>query len=66
MSKPLQTRLRYITAKSPDAITAFLSRLKFRVQIYEIVWDGKAWFCWVVPPDDSDIELNNTDLRDLE
>ena len=48
----LTTRLRYVSARNPDLITAFLTRLKHRVMIYSIVYKGDLWFCWYVPPDD--------------
>lgn len=61
--RPLVTRLRFIKAKRPEDLTIFLASLKFRVQIYgNPVWDGKAWFLWVVPPDDEKIDLKNVDL----
>lgn len=62
MAKPQSTRLRFISSKQPGSITQFLSKLKFRVQIYDMVHDGKKWFCWFVPPDDLTIDIDNVEL----
>ena len=60
---PSTTRLRFITAKEPEMIVAFLARLKFRVQIYGApVWDGAKWTLWVVPPDDIAIDFKSVRL----
>ena len=59
---PQTTRLRFVSAKDPTQITVFLSKIKFRVQIYDIVHDGEKWFCWFVPPDDAMIDIDNIDL----
>jgi hypothetical protein len=49
---PKVTRLRYVTAKSPDDIVQWLTMLGRRVQIYgSPVWDGKRWWLWFVPDD---------------
>jgi len=64
--KPRHTRLRYISAKEPQAITDFLNQLEIRVQIYgSPQWNGKKWYLWVVPPDDNKIDLSNVDLDQL-
>lgn len=61
--KPITTRLRFIQAKTPSELTAFLDRLGYRVQIYGApVWDGKRWTLWVVPPDDVRKDLRNVKL----
>jgi hypothetical protein len=61
--KPATTRLRYVSAKRPELLVLFLSRLGFRVQIYgSPVWDGKRWFLWFVPPDDIAIDIKSVDL----
>lgn len=65
MGMPLVTRLRYIRAVDPDELTAFLGRLGFRVQIYSMVHDGKAWFLWFVPPDDREEDTPNVDLESV-
>lgn len=67
MATPLQTRLRYVKGNDPDQLTAFLGRLRYRVQIYSIAHDGSAWFVWYVPPDDlPDGEImGSVDLEDL-
>lgn len=63
MSRPITTRLRFVKAKKPETIQAFLDRLGVRVQIYgQPVWDGKKWFLWFVPADDSPDILS----RDLD
>lgn len=63
MSRPITTRLRYVSAKKPKQIEEFLSRLGIRVQIYgQPVWDGKKWVCWFVPPDDSGLDVKSTEL----
>lgn len=48
---PFYTRLRWVSAKSPDVIERFCQSLGQRIQIYEIVWDGNQWFLWFVPDD---------------
>lgn len=63
MSSPLVTRLRYVRAKDPDELTAFLGRLPYRVQIYSMVHDGSAWFLWFVPADDYEGDVPNIDLE---
>ena len=63
MAKPISTRLRHISSKSIDEIEIFLSRLGFRVQIYgSPVWNGKKWFVFFVPPDDTNVNFNSVDL----
>lgn len=52
MSGPKTTRLRFVTAKAPEDLVAFLDSLGVRVQIYgQPVWNGKKWFLWFVPSD---------------
>lgn len=52
-SLPATTRLRYVAAKKPETIVAFLNNIGMRVQIYgSPVWDGTRWTLWFVPPDD--------------
>jgi hypothetical protein len=63
MGAPLVTRLRYIRAVDPDELTAFVGRLKHRIQIYSMVHDGTAWFLWFVPPDDREEDTPNVDLE---
>ena len=59
---PQTTRLRFVSSKDPSNITLFFKALKFRVQIYDIVHDGKQWFCWFVPPDDVQKDVDSVDL----
>ena len=63
MSTPVYTRLRYIKAKDPDELTAFLGRLPYRVQMYgPPVKDGEQWVLWFVPPDNLEEDVPNVDL----
>lgn len=63
MGMPTTTRLRFIQAKTPEELTAFLGKLPMRVQIYGApVWDGKRWTLWVVPPDDVGRDLKSVRL----
>lgn len=62
MAIPQTTRLRYVSAKDPNAITVFLSQIKMRVMVYSVVHDGEKWFCWFVPPDDVMKDIDNIDL----
>lgn len=63
MGKPLQTRLRYVSARKPAELVQFLAKLGFRVQIYgSPVWDGKRWYLWFVPPDEVGIDVRSIDL----
>lgn len=59
---PVTTRLRFVSAKDPGDIQSFLDSLGFRVRIYNLVFDGKKWFCWFNLPDDSRINLESIDL----
>jgi len=61
---PGTTRLRFVAAKKPETLVLFLSRLKFRVQIYGApVWDGTRWTLWVVPPDDINVDFKSVRLE---
>lgn len=59
---PQKTRLRFVSSKDPGIITLFFKTLAFRVQIYDIVHDGKKWFCWFVPPDEITKDVDSVDL----
>lgn len=48
-SKSSITRLRWVSAKEPKTIQAFLRRIEKRVQIYEIVFAKGKWYLWFVP-----------------
>lgn len=65
--KPIVTRLRYFASKSPDKLSLALSYLGARIQIYGApVWDGKKWYLWFVPGDNSrDIKSMDLDKGKL-
>lgn len=48
----LTTRLRYVKSSDPDAFQPFLERLRFRVMVYQVTFQGGKWWLWYVPPDD--------------
>ena len=63
MPIPTTTRLRFVTAKTPELIVMFLDRLGRRVQIYGApVFDGKRWVCWFVP-DDHGADIKSVHLK---
>ena len=58
MSKPITTRLRFVASRKPERIVAFFNGLGFRVQIYGApVFDGKRWFAWFIPSDESSVDV---------
>lgn len=62
--RPVTTRLRYVRAKKPEGIEAFLAALGFRVEIKGApVWDGTYWTCWFIPPDDTGVDVKSTVVR---
>ena len=61
---PSHTRLRWAKSKEPSILEAWLVRLGSRVQIYQIVWDGKAWVLWFVP-DDRGADVASIDLDQI-
>lgn len=62
MSRPINTRLRYVFAKDPGTIELFLSSLGFRVQIYDIIFAKGKFYLFFVPPDTSDSDVRSGDL----
>jgi hypothetical protein len=52
MRAPKFTRLRWVSSKDPNKLVKFLERLTFRVQIYQIVFDGSVHVMYFVPDDD--------------
>ena len=66
MERSQTTRLRYISAKNPETIQAFLDGLGIRVQIYgqPIPHKGK-WYLWFVPSDDG-ADIQSQDLGEIE
>lgn len=48
---PSTTRLRFVTAKKPEAIQAFCDSLGKRIEIKTVVWTGSQWVLWFVPDD---------------
>lgn len=52
MIKPKFTRLRWVSSKDPNKLVKFLERLNFRVQIYQIVFDGSEHVMYFVPDDE--------------
>lgn len=63
MSKPITTRLRFVSAASPERIVEYLDRLPYRVQIYGApVWNGRRWFLWFVPPDNVALVMKSVNL----
>ena len=61
-SKGLTTRLRWVSAKEPDTIQAFLRSLERRVQVHDIVFAKGRWYLWFIPGDqDPDIKGGDLD-----
>lgn len=50
-----QTKLRFISAKEPEMITAALMNLGFKVEIKSIYYDGKKHICWFTVRDGDQI-----------
>lgn len=48
---PQTTRLRWVSAKKPEAIQAFCDKLGKRIEIKQIVHSEGLWFLWFVPDD---------------
>lgn len=62
MELPKETRLRYVYSKDPSKFELWLQALGSRVQIYNMVWNGKAWYLWFVPNDKgADVKSFNLD-----
>lgn len=57
------TRLRYVSAKSLDEVMAFVSSLKFKIEIKgQPMKQGSRWFLFFVLPEDPRVELKSVDL----
>lgn len=50
-SAPKYTRLRWVSSKDQTKLVSFLEALTFRVQIYQIVWNGSEYVMFFVPDD---------------
>lgn len=49
MARPLNTRLKWLRARTPAALEQAVQMLPVRIQIYEIAKDGNRWIIWFVP-----------------
>lgn len=59
---PLVTRLRYFSSKDKERLVTICSQLSIRIEIKDIVWDGKQHVLWFIPPDDKSIDIKSMDL----
>jgi hypothetical protein len=50
------TKLRYIKSKDAAMISAALMRLRFKVEIKSIYFDGKNHYCWFTIRDTDDMD----------
>mgnify|MGYP006921296031 CR=1 FL=1 len=48
---PITTRLRYVTSPEKSGLSAFCDLLGKRIEVKQIIWDGKEWVLWFVPDD---------------
>lgn len=64
--RPLNTRLRWVSAKRESTIERFLRSLTFRVEIKQLAWKEKSqeWVLWFVPPDDVSKDVRSGKLKD--
>ena len=46
------TVLRFIKANNPDSLTEIVGALPFKIEIKQIVRDGKQWVCFFTLPDE--------------
>jgi hypothetical protein len=46
------TVLRFIKANNPDSLTEIVGALPFKIEIKQIVKDGKEWICFFTLPDE--------------
>jgi hypothetical protein len=60
--QPKASRLRFISAKTADAVSSAVSQLPFKVELKSVQWDGKRWYAWFILPEDERIDLRNTTL----
>jgi len=51
MKPPKFTRLRWVSSKDQNKLVRFLEGLTFRVQIYQIVFNGSEFVMFFVPDD---------------
>lgn len=51
MKPPKFTRLRWVSSKDQNKLVRFLEALPFRVQIYQIVFNGSEYVMFFVPDD---------------
>lgn len=51
MQPPKFTRLRWVSSKDQTKLVRFLEGLRFRVQIYQILWNGSEYVMFFVPDD---------------
>lgn len=68
-SSSLVTRLRFISSRDPEALTAFVSRIGRRIQIYgapQYHPKENLWYLWFVPGDGDKWTPDNVRLEDSE
>ena len=53
-SRPMITRLRWVSSKDAEKLERFCSGLGVRIQIYNIVFAKGKWYLWFVPDDIKD------------
>jgi len=46
------TVLRFIKANNPDSLTEIVGALPFKIEVKQIVKDGKSWICFFTLPDE--------------
>lgn len=51
MQPPKFTRLRWVSSKDQNKLVRFLEGLNYRVQIYQIVFNGSEYVMFFVPDD---------------
>lgn len=56
------TRLRYLSAKTPEEISISISRLPFKVELKSLQFNGSRWVVWFVLPEEEGIDFVNLDL----
>lgn len=64
MTTSKHTRLRYFRSEDADKLTEFVGRLPYRIQIYDIVYDGTKWYCWHDPGEDVSDPQPSLDLEE--
>lgn len=60
---PNTTRLRFISAKKPEALVKFCDSVGKRIEIKQIIFDGSRWFLWFIP-DDRKTDIPSGHLKD--